>query len=144
MHIKDYEDYMIFKDGTVYNCKYKRFLIPHPSKNGYLRIGLTKYGERKFFSIHRLVALHFIPNPDNKPQVDHINRIRHDNRLENLRWATNIENASNKIKKPKLYFKHKNSFRIEINRNNIRYIKYCKTEEEAIIQRDLMLSMFIK
>ena len=44
---------------------------------------------------HRLVAEKYLPNPENKPQVDHINRVRHDNRVENLRWATRVENMSN-------------------------------------------------
>lgn len=46
----------------------------------------------KKFNVHRLVALHFIDNPENKEQVDHINWVRNDNRLENLRWATHWEN----------------------------------------------------
>ena len=45
--------------------------------------------------IHRLVAEHYIPNPENKPQVDHINRIRNDNRAENLRWVNQAENNLN-------------------------------------------------
>jgi hypothetical protein len=47
--------------------------------------------------IHRLVAQAFIPNPENKPEVDHINRVRDDNRLENLRWSTSKENKANRI-----------------------------------------------
>jgi hypothetical protein len=45
--------------------------------------------------VHRLIALHYIPNPENKPLVDHINGINNDNRLENLRWVTVQENANN-------------------------------------------------
>ena len=54
------------------------------------------YPGRKNFTIHRLVAIHYIPNPENKPEVDHINRIRDDYRIENLRWATKGENDENK------------------------------------------------
>lgn len=49
------------------------------------------------FYVHRAVAELFIPNPDNKPQVDHINTDRHDNRAENLRWVTNKENSNNPL-----------------------------------------------
>ena len=53
-------------------------------------------GETKTLSVHRLVAQAFIPNPENKPTVDHSNRDRLDNRVENLRWATYSEQQSNK------------------------------------------------
>ena len=47
-------------------------------------------------SIHRLIALHYIPNPENKPEVDHIDRERLNNNIDNLRWATRSENEKNK------------------------------------------------
>lgn len=53
-------------------------------------------GQTKTYSIHRLVAEAFIPNPENKPTIDHINRDRLDNRVENLRWATYKEQQENK------------------------------------------------
>lgn len=53
-------------------------------------------------SIHKLVAEHFIPNPKNKPCIDHINTDRHDNRVENLRWVTQKENCNNPISRSKM------------------------------------------
>lgn len=53
----------------------------------------------KTYSVHRLVAQAFIPNPENKEEIDHINRNRFDNRVENLRWATRIENQNNPLTK---------------------------------------------
>ena len=92
--IKDYENYIIFEDGKVINTDTGIEMKPKIDK-GYYRIGLRKDGKRKDFLIHRLIALSFIPNPDNKPFIDHINRDRKDNRIENLRWATRIENSRN-------------------------------------------------
>lgn len=60
---------------------------------GYLKVMVN----RKTYAVHRLIAETFIPNPDNKPCVDHINKDRKDNRVENLRWVTHEENAENRV-----------------------------------------------
>jgi hypothetical protein len=93
--IKDYEDYLIYEDGRVQKKKTNRFLKPCLNEGGYLVVGLYKNKKQKMFRIHRLIALHYIPNPNNLPMIDHINRVRDDNRIENLRWATNSENMRN-------------------------------------------------
>tara|TARA_R110002012_G_C11289114_1_gene571746 strand:- start:25 stop:501 length:477 start_codon:yes stop_codon:yes gene_type:complete len=95
MEIQGYENYLIYPDGRVQNKKTKRIMKPAQISNGYNRIGLFKDGKQETSAIHRLVALHYIPNPENKLQVDHINRIRNDNRVENLRWVTHSENRQN-------------------------------------------------
>lgn len=81
------------------NCGYRksreRLMKPFKSKDGYLLVTLSKNNEQKHFQIHRLVAFEFIPNKDNKSQVDHINRVRSDNRAENLRWVSPSENGNN-------------------------------------------------
>lgn len=71
--------------------KYGRTLKPS-LKKGYLTIMLYTSDRRRTMSIHRLVALTFIPNPEQKPQVNHINGIKTDNRAINLEWVTALEN----------------------------------------------------
>jgi hypothetical protein len=61
-------------------------------ENGYYRVSLTKNNRRKKTMLHRIIAEHFIPNPHNYPHVDHINGIKTDNRIENLRWCTRLQN----------------------------------------------------
>jgi len=74
-----------------------RILKPNPDGHGYVYVTLFKDGIRSRVKVHRLVANAFIPNPENKPEIDHINSIRDDNRLENLRWVTRSENNKNPI-----------------------------------------------
>lgn len=68
------------------------------TQNGYKRIGLRENGTRRHYSIHRLIALTFIPNPQNKPQVNHKNGIKTDNRVDNLEWVTQAENMQHAMK----------------------------------------------
>lgn len=69
-----------------------KVLRPAFDKDCYLRLVLSIENNQSHFLIHQLVALTFIPNPENKPYVDHINGVRWDNRAENLRWVTQSEN----------------------------------------------------
>lgn len=76
----------------------KKGKILKPCLDKYERVCLVDVdGHRHNYTIHRLVAQAFIPNPDNKPHVDHINTIKTDNRVENLRWVTHKENCNNPI-----------------------------------------------
>lgn len=88
------EHYEISNDGKVRN-KRGKLLRPSTDKDGYLYYVLCVRGVRKTIKAHRLVALVYISNPQNKPAVDHINGIRTDNRVDNLRWVTNKENTNN-------------------------------------------------
>jgi hypothetical protein len=81
-----------------------RYLKYDKIKGGYLRVTLSKGNTQDRFIVHRLVADHFLPNPENKPHVHHKNSITHDNRLVNLEWVTPIENERYKweLKQPKI------------------------------------------
>lgn len=68
--------------------------IPTVEKNGYARVDLSKDGKRKMYCVHRLVAEAFVPNCENKPQVNHIDENRSNNNANNLEWVTNKENCN--------------------------------------------------
>ena len=101
--IEGYEGlYQVSNIGRVkrlagFKCNVERFLTGQKDKDGYILLCLSKDGSIKRYRVHRLVAEAFVPNPDNKPEIDHINTDRSDNRAENLRWATRKENANNPI-----------------------------------------------
>lgn len=80
--------YKITRDGKIYGVKRKHWMHLPYSKDGYLKVNLYKEGKCYYYQVHRLVAMTFIPNPNNLPVVNHINSIRDDNRVENLEWCT--------------------------------------------------------
>jgi len=82
------ENYIIYSDGRIFGKRYNRFLSPGESR-GYLHVNILG----KNLTLHRLVAEKFIPNPDNLPQVDHIDGNRQNNDVSNLRWVTNMTNG---------------------------------------------------
>lgn len=93
--IRGYEGlYGITMTGRVWSYRSKKFLKPRTHKDGYLLVNLYKDGKYKTFSLHRLVAETYIPNPDNKPQVGHIDENPRNNCWDNLYW-TNAKNNCN-------------------------------------------------
>ena len=144
------DNYRVEEDGEVYNIKSGKKIKPWVNKSGYEIIGPHINGKRKKMYIHRLVALTYIPNEDGKPQVDHIDRNRLNNHFTNLRWVTKLENMQNvkpgKTGERHIDFHQNGGYYIMFTRNKNRFWKHMlktSTLEKAIIQRDLMLSMFI-
>ena len=94
--IPEYSNYIVFKTGKVYSKKSGIFLKPSNDRGGYKKVRLSQNGKQFNVKLHRLVALVFLTNPDNKSEVDHINRQRDDNRVENLKWVSSSENKLNR------------------------------------------------
>lgn len=122
-YIKGYEkDYKIFMDGTIISCKHK---LPIELKthmtNGYKCVSLHKNNKMKTYKIHRLIALHFIPNPDNLPTIDHIDGIKTNNLITNLRWASYTTNLLNR----KNFGKYKRGVYLNKKNNKFFSMYYC-------------------
>jgi hypothetical protein len=92
--IEGYEGiYEVSDQGRVRNVKRDGRLLSVVSvAHGYRAVSLYKEGKRKMHLAHRLVARAFIPNPENKPQVNHIDGVKTHNFVSNLEWATVAEN----------------------------------------------------
>ena len=155
MEIEGFENYLIHREGTVENKKTRRFKKPCLC-NGYYGVNVWNNGKVKRKSIHRLVAIHYIPNPDNLPCVDHIDRDKSNNDISNLRWCNHSQNSQNRCCqidsksqiKNIFYDKSQNRFQFKKIYKGERYYKYFKTLEEAIEYKENFLKnlddVFIK
>lgn len=81
-----------FRNKMVERRKRDRILKLYDNKNGYQYVSLCKNNIKKSVRVHKLVACAFVPNPENKPQINHINGVKNDNRAENLEWCSQSEN----------------------------------------------------
>lgn len=132
--IKGYND--IYKVSSLGNIKLSEREVPHwrggvsirkskiiknfKTKSGYLIVPLTKDGKEIKFLVHRIVAEAFIPNPENKPQINHINGNKTDNQVENLEWATRSENI-----------KH-------ADKNNLRILKGVNNSGSKLTEKEVL------
>lgn len=115
--IQGYEGiYAITSCGKVWSYKVQRFLKSHIDKYGYKNIVLFKNGKQKNFKVHRLVAMAYIPNDDNKPQINHKDECKQNNYVNNLEWVTPHENNTYgtrlaKLEKPVTCIETKRSYK---------------------------------
>ena len=96
--ITEASNYEVSTNGQVRNRTTKKILKGRLSKNGYLQVSIKIDATQKFCNryIHRLVALHFIQNPNNKREVNHIDGNKENNTLSNLEWVTSSENQKHR------------------------------------------------
>jgi len=96
--VRGFEHYFISNQGRCWNSRTKRFVGANDG-SGYRCVSFRKDGKIHRFKIHRLVILHFgSPQPEDKTDIDHIDRDKQNNRIENLRWVSKSENQKNKDK----------------------------------------------
>lgn len=99
-YIPKYERlYVVSNFGEIYSERRKGTkgkMLVYANEKGYLYVGLSKNNKRKKIGVHRVVALSFIPNPHNKPQVNHKDGNKLNNNVTNLEWATRKENEDHK------------------------------------------------
>ena len=139
-------NYEVNSEGVVRrvcnNGSYK-IMKPRTGTRGYLQVQLCKDSKHVNFKIHRLIATYFIPNLENKPYVDHIDRNRLNNCVSNLRWVSHEENMMNQdsYKEPRIYKTTEHSgmythiyYRVwYYDESNKRKSRRFKTEEEALL-----------
>lgn len=88
-----YVNYMAKKKGTNYSCEILAGVMKgKPNGSGYLQVALSKQGNKKHLYIHRIIASLFVPNPDNKKEVNHIDGDKLNNCFNNLEWVNRLEN----------------------------------------------------
>jgi len=131
--LRGYPNYEFSYDNgrlIVWNPRWRRELKQKVDHHGYLMIDLTNKRKRKGFLVSRLILILFGPQQPNGEQwtCDHINRNPLDNRLENLRWASRLEQLSNRKHYGKGYWRNRKGWSVELKG---KYYGYYKTEEEA-------------
>ena len=138
--IQEYPNYCISTLGNVENMTTGNIMIPQLNNKGYFYVQLSKNNKTKKLQIHRLLALAFIKNPQEKDCVDHIDGNPKNNNINDLRWATRMENSRNQklnIKntsgvKGVYWYASKNKWHAQIQIDKIRvHLGYYDTIEEA-------------
>lgn len=151
--ITGFEGYYVSNTGKIKSCRKRNEVImtPQLSREGYLCQNLWDGVSYHKKTIHRLIAEAFLPNPDNLPEVDHIDRDKSNNDISNLRWASISQNRINRTSKVgstgerhiRCFANKPKPYGVTITRNRQTiFCKYFETLEEAVQARDSFLASF--
>lgn len=119
----------------------ERILKSILTKKGYYNISLYKNGKSKNFRVHRLVALHFISNPENKPQINHIDGDKSNNHVDNLEWCTASENTQHAYDNGLKYISSKHIKNIILNNSKPVYCPELKQEFKSMLEASKKLNI---
>jgi hypothetical protein len=129
--LKGYEKYIIFEDGKILSIPINKYMNPSLTKDGYY---CTMFN-RKTETVHRLIAKAFVPNPHNKPEVNHIDGNKLNNHYTNLEWCTRGENIKHCYDLGLRSCKGENNSRAKVKQSDIENIKALykqgKTQKEV-------------
>lgn len=92
-----YKNYYVTPTGDIYSAKSGKTIRQRTNRQGYLLANLSINGKCKTFSVHRLVAMAYLSNPCNYPEINHKNGVKTDNRVENLEWISHRNNVLHAI-----------------------------------------------
>ena len=121
-------DYKISEDGTITNKHNNRIVKPQINGKGYLRVSIG--GHLQF--VHRLVANAYVPNPENKPQVNHIDGNKLNNHADNLEWVTNQENRDHAVANG-MHLKGEMCPWTKLSRDDVSYIRsHLETKDSEL------------
>jgi hypothetical protein len=136
---KGYKNYVVSSYGNVRHIN-EGDVVQVLNIHGYSYVNISNNGIKFQYLVHRLVCDTFIPNPENKPCVDHIDRVRTNNNVDNLRWATHRENCFNRSTKNKsgytgVHCIPNGKWKASLSINGKTYSGTFETIEEAIKYR---------
>ena len=130
--IEGFEEYLINPKGEVFSTKTNKLISLGKIRKGYMQVNLRKNNKNNRFYIHKVLAEAFIPNPENKPYINHIDGNPSNNSLDNLEWCTaseNLKHSFNVLKRKPTWL----GIRGELNPNSKKIIQYNKNMESIKI-----------
>lgn len=130
-NIPGFEDYSVSKCGKVKSNRRNRLLSIITRRDGYKELGIRRDKQKYVMLVHRLVAMTYIPNPDNKPCVNHIDSDRGNNSVDNLEWCTYKENLEHASEKGRLIGKKGETNSSAVMSNDTCHL-ICKEIEQGI------------
>jgi len=140
--VQNFDNYLISKDGRLITLNYratgkKKELFPKENEDGYLKYRLNKNKKRYQMFLHRLIAINFIPNPNNLPCINHIDGNKKNNSISNLEWCTHGDNMRHYWNKFYVPFTNGgiNNAHSKLTEEQVREIKDIKNKSTSEIAR---------